>query len=121
VSRLRIAALVLACINTASPLHGTQLIVHEKPIRLRHIAGTIVDRSGMTIPYALVELRDAGDQHVMASTYADGYGKFFFADRKHGENLNIRISLAGFDPAQYSISIAKIGKERFRAVLELAT
>ena len=122
-SRLRIAAIAALsiCICFAAPLYGAQLIVHEKPVRLRHIAGTIIDRRGMTVPYALIELRDPGDQHVMRSTYADGNGKFSFEDRKHGETIEMRITLAGYDTAQYTVSIARFGKEHMRAVIQPAT
>ena len=121
-SRCAASALVflLFCMGVA-PCLATQLIIHERPIRLRHIAGTIVDAKGMTVPYASIELRDPGDQHVMRSTYADGNGRFSFEDRKHGETIEIRISLAGYDTAQYTILTARIGKEHMRVVIQPAT
>lgn len=98
-------------------LPAQQLIVHQRPIRLRHLAGVIVNPKGETVAYASVELRNATDNHLLASAFADGNGKFLFADRKRGDQLQIRVSLKGFNPVQYSISEARIGEERIRVVL----
>jgi hypothetical protein len=111
---------VLPLVLVALSLPAQNIVTHEKPFHMRHLAGTVVDPKGMTIPYALIELRDPGDDHVMASTFADGNGRFSFADRKRNESFALRISLAGFRTAQYNISIATIGKDRMRAVLEVA-
>ena len=97
-----------------------ELVVHAKPVRLRHIDGVVVNAAGNSIPYVFVELRDAQDHHVLATNYADGNGKFSFPDRKRGEQLEIRASIAGFKAAQYAISIAIVGKESFKVVLPAA-
>ena len=117
---LRRALIALPLIVFALSLPAQNIVTHEKPLHLRHLAGTVVDPRGMTVPYALIELRDPGDNHVMASTFADGNGKFSFADRKRNESFALRISLAGFQITQYNISIATIGKDRMRAVLAVA-
>lgn len=117
---LRRALIALSLVVVASSLPAQNIVTHEKPLHLRHLAGTVVDPRGMTVPYALIELRDPGDNHVMASTFADGNGKFSFADRKRNESFALRISLAGFQITQYNISIATIGKDRMRAVLAVA-
>lgn len=116
--RLPILLILLALFSSALP--AQELIVHEKPARLRHIQGTVVDSAGNSIPYVPIELRDAGDHHVLATNYADGIGKFSFPDRKWGEQLEIRASIAGFKTAQYAISLARLGKERLRVVLHAA-
>jgi hypothetical protein len=118
---LRRTLIALPLIVSTLPLPAQQMITHEKPLRLRHLAGTVVDPKGMTIPYALIELRDPGDDHVIASTFADGNGKFSFADRKRNESFELRISLAGFQVTQYNISIAIVGKDHMRVVLQTAS
>jgi hypothetical protein len=94
-----------------------EVVEHPKPVQLRHIHGVVVNAAGNSIPYALIELRDAGDHHVLATNFADGNGKFSLPDRKRGEQLEIRASIAGFKAAQYAISMAIVGKERLRVVL----
>lgn len=96
-------------------------IVHEKPTRLRHLTGAVVDPTGGSIEYAVIELRNANDHQVIASTFADAQGKFSFADRKHGEKLEIRASRAGFNTVQYSVFIGPLGKSHLRIVLPAAT
>lgn len=118
---LKRALIALPLTVFAQLLPAQNIIMHEKPLHLRHLAGTVVDPKGMTIPYALIELRDPGDDHVIASTFADGNGKFSFADRKRNESFELRISLAGFQITQYNISIAIVGKDRMRVVLQTAS
>jgi len=95
-------------------------VVEDKPIRLRHIAGVIVDQKGLFIAYPAVELRDANDHHVIATNFADGNGRFSFADRKPGEHLEIRFSMKGFQPVQYTIDVARIGHGSMKAVMPAA-
>jgi hypothetical protein len=105
----------LTAFSAAVP--AQEVVEHPKPVRLRHINGVVVNAVGNSIPYALIELRDATDHHVLATNFADGNGKFSLPDRKRGEQLEIRASIAGFKSAQYAISMALIGKERLRVVL----
>ena len=118
---VRSAIVLVSLVVFSAMLSAQKLIVHEKPVRLRHLAGATVDPTGLTIPYAMIELRDAKDHHMLASTFADANGKFFFADKKHGEQFEIRVSLAGFKIVQYTVSMARIGKEHLRVVLPTAT
>lgn len=95
-------------------------VAEDKPVRLRHVAGRIVDQRGFAIPYPAVELRDGNDHHVIATTFADGNGRFSFADRKPGEQLEIRFSMKGYNPVQYTIELARIGHEKMKAVMPVA-
>ncbi|HTJ30751.1 MAG TPA: carboxypeptidase-like regulatory domain-containing protein [Acidobacteriaceae bacterium] len=94
--------------------------VENKSLRLRHIAGVIVDQKGLFIPYPAIELRDANDHHVIATSFADGNGRFHFEDRKPGEVLEIRFSVKGYQPAQYTIDVVRIGHESMKAVMQAA-
>lgn len=94
--------------------------VEDKPVRLRHLAGRIVDQRGFAIPYPAVELRSADDHHVIATTFADANGHFSFADHKPGERLEIRCWLKGYNPVQYTIELARIGHESMKAVMPVA-
>jgi len=116
--RLPILSILLAVFPAT--LCAQQLVVHKKPVRLRHIQGTVGDSAGKWIPYASVELRDARDHHVLATNFADANGKFSFPDHKSGEQLEIRASVAGFRGAQYAISTAKFGRQNVRVVLPAA-
>jgi hypothetical protein len=119
----QIAAILLAAILLLAALSHAKAedVIHEKPIRLHHLAGRVVDRKGLAIPYSAIEMRDAKDQHVIATTFADANGNFSFADRKHGEKLELRISLKGFNTSQYTVYLEFFGNERLRAVLSPAT
>jgi hypothetical protein len=101
--------------------YGQEIIIHEKSIRLKHLTGIVVDATGSSVEYALIELRDAGDHQIIASTFADAQGKFSFADRKHSDKLEIRASRAGFNIVQYSVSIGTLGRGHLRIVLPIAT
>jgi hypothetical protein len=113
-------ALILLAVFSA-PLHPQADVVHASPIRLRHLVGTVVDSRGLAVAYSAIELRDAQSHQVLATTFADGNGKFFFADRKRGDQLELRISLTGFKSVQYTIQISALGKPHLRAVLPVAT
>ena len=94
--------------------------VEDKPLRLRHVAGVIVDKRGFTIPYPAVELRSADDHHVIATTFADANGRFAFFDHKPGERLELRFSLKGYSPVQYTIEVARVGHAKMKAVMPIA-
>jgi hypothetical protein len=112
------AVLVLAAFSSVGQAQG--IVTHPNPVRLRQLAGTVFDTSGATIPYAAIELRSAIDHHAIASTFADGYGKFFFDRRKPGETLEIRITLKGFSTVQYTVLLRRFGGTRLHAVLPAA-
>jgi hypothetical protein len=115
------SAIALILLSTLSvTLHAQGPIVHEKPIRLRHLSGTVVDTTGAAVAYTMIELCDAKDHHVLASTFGDAKGKFFFDDKKRGTKLEIRVSRAGFQIVQYAIVLGTIGKEHIRVVLPAA-
>jgi hypothetical protein len=120
VSLARFAAALILFSAPSATLHGQEVIVHEKPVRVRHLAGRVVDSTGAGVAYTAIELRDATDHHVLASTFGDAKGDFFFADRKRGEKLEIRVSRTGFRIVQYAISLGVVGKPRLRIVLPAA-
>ena len=114
---LKLPILLLFLIAFSAAIPAQEVVEHPKPVRLRHIDGVVVNTVGNSIPYVLIELRDATDHRVLATNFADGNGKFSLPDRKRGEQLEIRASIAGFKSAQYSISMALVGKELLRVVL----
>ena len=99
---------------------GYEFVIHEKPLRVRHISGVIVDQKGLFIAYPAVELRDPNDNHVLATSFADGNGRFHFEDRKPGEIVEIRFLMKGFNPVQYTLEMARIGHESMKAVMPLS-
>ncbi len=112
-----IAILLLSLLAMAAALQAQDLLVHAKPVKVRHLAGEVVDRRGFPVEYATVELRDAKDHHVLASTFADAEGRFAFADKKHGQRFEIRAQQKGFNLAQYTAVIAMRGWSHVRIVL----
>ena len=113
--------LILLCAFAVALRSQQETFIHQKPVRLRHLAGTVVDPMGVFVAYATVELRDAKDHHVLDSTFADGKGKFSFEDRKRGELLEFRASLAGFKIVQYTVLLKFFGNEHLKIVLPPAT
>ena len=113
--RFLLALIVFA--SQSATLRAQDILVHAKPVRLYHLMGTIVDQTGIAVPYTTIELRDPKDHHVLASTFGDGKGKFLFDDKKYGKRLEIRISGKGFDSAQYTIVLKRFGQSHLRAVL----
>lgn len=126
--RLRIVGLWVLMAAIALPALAWPRLPHlqhtkaatDKPLRLRHIAGVIVDPKGLFIAYPAVELRDANDHHVIATSFADGNGRFHFEDRKPGEQLEIRFSMKGYQPVQYTINMARVGHASMKAVMPVA-
>ena len=76
--------------------------------------------SGPSVAYTLIELRDPTDHHILATTFGDGKGKFSFEDKPRGTKLEIRVSLKGFQIAQYEVVIGILGSEHIRVVLPVA-
>jgi hypothetical protein len=118
---LPIALLLMALGATRARAQGDAEIIHQKPVKVSHLAGTVVDPKGFTIEYAQIELLDAKDHHSIVSTFADANGKFYFADRKHGEQLELRASKKGFQIVRYTVNIGTFGKPHIRMVLPPAT
>jgi hypothetical protein len=120
--RLARSAMPIMLLAVATLLYGQGQadVVHAKPIRVRHLSGTVVDPKGFSVEYAFIELLNSADHRVLATTYADAQGKFSFADRKRGEQLEVRASRAGFRRVEYNVSIAIVGKEHVRLVLPVA-
>jgi len=116
-SLLRIAPTSVLLAASIFSHHTNKSPVHEKPIRLRHLSGRIVDTKGLALPYAFVELRTSDDRPLY-STYADGNGHFSFSDRKRGELLELKVSLKGFTPLQDNVQIARIGGNTIRIPLQ---
>ena len=85
-----VVVIVLMATVPFSSLEAEDVLVHSKPIRLRHLAGTVVDPKGMPIDYAKIELLNGSDHRMIASTFADGKGNFSFDDRGRGQELGIR-------------------------------
>ena len=115
-------ALTILCLFCAT-LRGQsqEVIVHETPVHVRHFAGTVVDSKGMTVEYATVELRDPRDHRVLATTFADGKGNFYFDDKKYGKRVEIRAFQKGFNIVQYTVMLRPFGDMHIRLVLSAAT
>ena len=96
------------------------VIAHERPLHVRHFSGTIVDSKGMSIQYATVELHDARNHRLLASTFADGQGNFYFDDKKYGKRVEIRASQKGFNATQYIVMRRPFGDMHIRLVLSTA-
>lgn len=114
---IRYAIGLMVLLSSIQTLHAQELIIHQRQLHLRHIQGVIVDSTGATVEYAVVELRDAKDHHVIASTFADGRGKFAFEDKKRRTQWEVRASLKGFNMVQYSLKITRFGDNKMRLVL----
>jgi hypothetical protein len=117
----RIGAALILVLALCGSLHAAQEVVHPKPVRLRHLSGTVVDPRGFPIAYAIIELHGASGEQILATTFADAFGKFSFADRKRGDQFQLRASQKGFDTVRYSVVESLVGKERLRMVLPVAT
>ena len=120
---IRIATALMLSTVCQAPLQGQgqEVVAHERPLHVRHFAGTVVDSKGMTVEYATVELRDPRDHHVLASTFADGKGNFSFDDKKYGKRAEIRAFQKGFNVVQYTVMLRPFGDVHIRVVLSAAT
>jgi hypothetical protein len=119
--RIAIALIFLCAFSAKLRAQGSQLVIHERPLHVRHFAGTVVDSRGMWVEYATVELRDLKDHHVLASTFADGKGNFSFDDKKYGKQVELRASQKGFNVVQYTVMLKPFGDVHIRMVLPAAT
>jgi len=118
---MRIAAWMMLFAILSGSLDAQELLVHEKPVKLRHLAGNVVDPRGFALAYVAIELRSGEDHHVLATTFADAKGKFFFRDLKRGDRLEIRALLKGFNIVQYAVEMSLVGKMHLKMVLPPAT
>ena len=99
----RLLAGLLLMVGSLPALGQDTVVVHERPVHARHFAGTVVDAKGMWVEYATVELRSPKDHHLLASTYADGNGRFAFDDKKYGKVIEVRVMRKGFAATQYTV------------------
>ena len=117
----KIAIALLSAAFFVGNLFATETVVHERQIKLHHLTGVIVDPRGFPVEYAVVELCDPNDHHVLASTFADAQGRFSFADQKRGHKFEIRASSHNFNLTIYNVVIRELGKSKIRIVLSIAT
>lgn len=115
------AVALMTIVLFPATLPARQTVAQQKLVKLHHIAGVVVDKKGFPVEYAVVELCDPGDHHVLASTFADAQGRFSFADRKRGAQLEIRASQKGFNTTTYGIVVREFGESKIRIVLPVAT
>jgi len=113
----RTAALLLAALSPSFLPAQQTVVTHQKQVKLHHLVGTVVDPKGFPVEYAVVDLCDPSDHHVLASTFADAQGRFSFADQKRGRQFEIRASHAGFNIAQYEIVVTELGQSKIRIIL----
>jgi len=117
VKPVRLAIVLLLLAGFAYTLPAQDIYAHQKTVKLRHLTGFVVDPKGFPVAYAAIELRSAKDHQVIATTFADAKGKFFFRDLKRGTRLDIRASLKGYNIVQYPVAVGRIGKTELRMVL----
>jgi len=110
----------LMAAGCAANIGAQEEVIQQKQVKLHHLIGEVVDPRGFPVEYAVVELRDGSSHRVLASTFADAQGRFSFADRKRGAQLEIRATQKGFNPAIYEIVIREMGKSKIRIVLFVA-
>jgi len=116
------AALALLIVAACSANTGAQqAVIHQKQVKLHHLIGAVVDQRGFPVEYAVVELCDPSNHHVLASTFADAQGRFSFADQKRGTQLEIRTSQKGFNTTIYEVMVREFGRSKIRIVLPVAT
>ena len=104
-----------------SAMSARQTVAQQKLVKLHHLVGTVVDKRGFPVEYAVVELCDPSNHAVLASTFADAQGRFSFADRRRGTQLEIRASQKGFNITTYEIVVREFGKSKLRVILTVAT
>jgi len=68
------------------------------------IEGNVSDSGGGLLPGVLVELTRAGASASVASTTTDAQGAYRFQSLRPGNYL-VRLSLAGFSPAEVSVKV----------------
>lgn len=112
---------LLTALSTIVGAQGNEDVVHERPLHVRHFAGTIVDQTGMWVEYATVELRDPKTHRVLASTFADAKGFFSFDDKKYGKKIEIRAFAKGLNASQYTATLRPFGDQQMRIVLHTGT
>jgi hypothetical protein len=115
---LIVASLLL--LGAAFQAKAQFLIIHEKPVHLRHVTGVVIDQAGSPIPAAKVELRAVVDHHVLASTITDAEGRFTFPRKRVSTLLELRTSCKNFQIVQYTISVRWIARGKIKIVLPVA-
>ena len=119
--RFALLLVFFAAFSVAVCAQGNEDVIYGRPLHVRHFAGTIVDRTGMWVEYATVELRSPKDHRVLASTFADAKGFFSFDDKKYGKKIEIRAFTKGFKASQYTAMLRPFGDGQMRIVLHAGT
>jgi hypothetical protein len=117
---LRLILTGLLLVGAASLAKAQFLVVHEKPVHLRHVTGVVIDPAGSPIPAASVELRAVADHHILASMVTDAQGRFTFPRKRDSTLLELRTSCRNFQTVQYTISIKWIAHGKIKIVLPVA-
>jgi hypothetical protein len=120
-ARYALALLLLMFLPAIACAQGNEDVIYGRPLHVRHFAGRVVDQTGMTVDYATVELRNPKDHRVLASTFADGTGFFFFDDKKYGKTIEIRVFKKDFSVSQYTVMRRPFGDGNMRLVLHVGT
>jgi hypothetical protein len=119
--RFCLGLLVLVALPAFAWAQGNEDMIYARPLHVRHFSGVIVDQTGMWVEYATVELLDPKSHRVLASTFSDGNGFFYFDDKKYGKRIQIHAFKSGFDASQYTAMRRPFGDVHMRLVLHVAT
>ena len=119
--RFSVGLFVLITLSSFAYAQGNEDVIYERPLHVRHFSGVIVDQKGMWVEFATVELRDPKSHRVIASTFSDGNGLFYFDDKKYGKRIEIRAFKANFNASQYTAMRRPFGDVQMRLVLHAGT
>jgi hypothetical protein len=104
----------------AQSASGQSLIVHQRPVHLRRLAGSVIDPSGSPIPGARIEIQSAADHRVLFSAISDSAGRFSFTNDAVPSPAELLVSHDLFQPVQYVVVLRWFAHGQLRIVLPLA-
>ncbi len=116
--RFALGFFLFLALSPSAYTQGNEVVIHSRPLHVRHFSGVIVDQTGMWVEYATVELHDPRSHRVLASTFADGKGFFYFDDKKYGKRIEIRAFKHGFNASQYIAMRRPFGDNQMQVVLQ---
>jgi hypothetical protein len=106
---------------------GIELITYARPFHAHRLAGTVVDRSGASVPGVTVTVCDgvatscnADDAHVLASVKTDENGHFAFPNLNLRQPRLIHLSMNGFDPMEARVKWRLFAPREVRLMLTVA-
>lgn len=118
-NKFRSAIMLITSLSLSSSVLPQKPIIYDKPVRLRHLVGTVLEPRGFTVEHAKLELWDPQSRKLIQTTFSNPFGSFGFTNPDSLKELEIHVSCQGYQSVQYTVELNHHGAKELRVTLPI--